>query len=284
MAQGSEQLNTTIHVVTPENIAFEYRIAGPSRRFLAYLIDVLVRAFVLVAAWIVLGLLFSNVGLGGFGDAIFMLVAFVSSWFYGGLLETYWNGQTVGKKLLGLRVLTFEGQPINGMQAVMRNILRTADSLPPGTFLVGVLVASMNSRFQRLGDLACGTMVVIEQSSWLRGLTRIDDPLVVRLASELPPKFEPSKSLAQALAAYVERRKYFSPGRRADIARHVGQPLCEKFNLLPDTSHDLLLCALYHRTFIADHSEEVPEPSGPFPGLPNDGPPPPLSIPEITVS
>jgi uncharacterized RDD family membrane protein YckC len=46
MAQGIEQLNTTIRVVTPENIAFEYRIAGPSRRFLAYLIDLMLRCFI----------------------------------------------------------------------------------------------------------------------------------------------------------------------------------------------------------------------------------------------
>lgn len=281
MAQGIEQLNTTIRVVTPENIAFEYRIAGPSRRFLAYLIDLMLRCFIFFACSILVGWAFGILGLWGFGAALFVVLWFLFDWFYGGILETFWNGQTVGKKAMGLRVLTAEGQPINGMQAVMRNILRAVDGLPPATFLVGILVSTMNSRFQRLGDLACGTMVVIEQSSWLRGLPRIDDPLVIRLAAELPAKFEPSKSLAQALAAYVERRKYFSPGRRADIAHHVGGPLCEKFNLPPDTSHDLLLCALYHRTFIFDQSEDTAQLSGPF--LENE-PTPPVKTPEIIDS
>ena len=58
------------------------------------------------------------------------MISFVLEWFYGGLFESLWNGQTPGKRLMGLRVLTTEGQPINGMQAVMRNLLRYADIFP----------------------------------------------------------------------------------------------------------------------------------------------------------
>src|SRR6185503_6367494 len=90
------------------------------------------------------------------GMAIFaMLVTFfVVFWFYGGVCETLLNGQTPGKWLLGLRVLTYDGQPINGLQAIMRNLLRAADLLLP---LIGLIVMMLNSRFQRLGDLVAGT-------------------------------------------------------------------------------------------------------------------------------
>jgi hypothetical protein len=84
----------------------------------------------------------------------------------------------------------------------------------------------------------------------------MDDADVIRLAGELPAKFDISKSLGQALASYVERRRYFSPARRADIARHVGEPLREKFRLSPDTGHDLLLCALYYRVFVTDQEQD----------------------------
>jgi hypothetical protein len=68
-----------------------------------------------------------------------------------------------------------------------------------------------------------------------------------------------SRSLAQALAAYVNRRRFFSPDRRREVARHLAQPLLERFGFPTNTSYDLLLCSLYHRTFVADR-------------LPADGP------------
>ena len=116
MATRNGQLDTRIEVVTPENISFEYRVAGPFRRYLAYLIDLTLRTFVFVLLYFAVMLPFSAVGLYGFGFAIVVIIWFISSWFYGGLLETYWNGQTVGKRLLGIRVLTMDGQPINGLQ------------------------------------------------------------------------------------------------------------------------------------------------------------------------
>jgi hypothetical protein len=58
------------------------------------------------------------------------------------------------------------------------------------------------------------------------------------------------------LATYVERRRFFTPPRRREVARHLAEPLLEKFGLPGDTSYDLLLCALYYRTFIADRSQD----------------------------
>ena len=62
--------------------------------------------------------------------------------------------------------------------------------------------------------------------------------------------------MAKALATYVERRRFFTPPRRREVARHLAEPLLERFGLPPDTSYDLLLCALYYRTFIADRSQD----------------------------
>src|SRR5690606_8928029 len=109
-----------------------------------------------------------------FGQGAFLIAAFGIHWFYGGLFETFLNGQTPAKWLLGLRVLTTNGQPINGMQAVVRNILRAADMMPllsvemfgipqPGyiipTMMAGLVTMTFSGRYQRLGDLVCGTMV-----------------------------------------------------------------------------------------------------------------------------
>jgi hypothetical protein len=152
-------------------------------------------------------------------------------------------------------VLTTEGQPINGMQAIMRNLFRGAD-LFPGLPCLGLIVMTLNSRSQRLGDLVSGTIVVVEQNSWLTGVARLEDPRAIQLAGYLPPNFVVSRPLARALATYVERRRFFSPLRRREVAKHLGEPLLVQFGLPADTSYDLLLCALYYRTFIADRSED----------------------------
>lgn len=258
VSKAVEQLDARIQIVTPENIAFKYRVAGPFRRLPAYLIDCLIRGGTIM----VVGYFAVTSFQMGFllGATLFPYVFFALDWFYGGFFETYWNGQTPGKWALGLRVVSHDGQPINARQAVMRNVLRAVDSLPLLFFLpayqLGLFVASSNKQFQRLGDLASGTIVVVEESPRIYGVVNVTEVEAIRLAELIPVNFEPTKSLARALSVYVERRGGFAWGRRAEIARHLAEPLRIKFNLPPETSHDLLLCAAYYRTFIADREKD----------------------------
>jgi len=252
MNAKEQPLDATIRVVTPENIAFEYRLAGPFLRLPAFILDMCVQIAVLIGLAIVLGF---TVGIASPGLAMFILfvMALTVWWFYGALFETFLNGQTPGKYVLGLRVLTDSGQPINGLQATLRNLLRAADLVVP---IVGLLVTALNRKYQRLGDLVAGTMVIVEERQWLTGVAKLDDPRAIQLAAYLPPNFVVSRSLAKSLATYVERRRFFTPPRRREVARHVAVPLLERFGLPADTSYDLLLCALYYRTFIADRSQD----------------------------
>jgi uncharacterized RDD family membrane protein YckC len=294
MSAEIRQLDSTVDVVTPENISFRYQLAGPFQRFPAFLLDLVIRLMI----WFGMLILMAVSGIFGAGSAAlgmtaWLLVWFVLEWFYGGLLETFNNGQTIGKRLLGMRVLRIDGQPINGLQAVMRNILRLVDMMPliPLGFwdgvaapfavpscLFGLLIPTLwGQRYQRLGDLVCGTMVVVEERRWQMSIARIDDPAVRRLAAELPASFQVDHKLSQALASYVERRRYLSSARRAEIARHLGELLTAHLGPAADTDHDRLLCALYYRTFVVAPAEEpevaplraaVPGPAPAAPGTP----------------
>ena len=102
----------------------------------------------------------------------------------------------------------------------------------------------------------CGTIVVIEERYWLTGVARLEDARARQLSEYIPLEFRVSRSLARALAAYVDRRRFFSPERRREVARHLAQPLLERFGFPPDTSYDLVLCALYYRTFVAERFGE----------------------------
>ncbi len=279
MADLHRQLDTRIEIITPENISFSYRLAGPFRRVLAYLIDVVIRIV------IVTGLLFgSTFVLGplhawGFGVGIALVAWFVLDWFYGGVFETLWNGQTIGKRALHIRVIAIEGQPITAAQAVLRNFLRAADAMPTIVVLplyqLGLLAAASNERFQRLGDLAAGTMVVIEEPTHQYAVLRINEPEAVRLAGQIPASFVPARSLARALSRYVQRRKEIPIRRRMEIAWHLAEPLRIKLNLPANTNPDLLLCAVYHRTFITDRwgaemEASQPESFNPFAWQPTE--------------
>ena len=287
MSSPAAEIDSVIEIVTPENIAFQYRVAGPFRRLPAFVLDTMLRIGIFLATLFLLGMLlvfgaswFPGLGRIGAGliQAFQFILWFVLSWFYGGLFETYWNGQTPGKRIMGIRTLTTAGRPINGLQAVMRNILREADTMPllslemfeplfgeevgPAyvvpTLLAGLITMTLTRRCQRLGDLVCGTMVVIEEKHWLTGVAKIDDARAPSLAAYIPTDFVVSKSLARTLAMYVDRRRFFSEPRRREVARHLGEPLVRLFGMPLDTSHDLLLCALYYRTFVADRGDGEP--------------------------
>jgi hypothetical protein len=75
------------------------------------------------------------------------------------LLEWLWNGQTVGKRRAGLRVIGADGEPARFTAVLIRNLLRVVDFLP-GWYAIGVVMISVTPRSQRLGDLAAGTYVV----------------------------------------------------------------------------------------------------------------------------
>jgi uncharacterized RDD family membrane protein YckC len=280
MAAAAKQLDDTIEIVTPENIAFEYRLAGPFRRLVAYAVDLALR----IAAFVGLSIALSTTLSWFIGAAItgvILILFFLLSWFYGGLFETFMNGQTPGKRMLGIRVLTISGQPINGMQAIMRNILRTADELPLlslhmfipeappfyiiPTFVLGLIVMTCNRRFQRMGDLVCGTMVVVEDRQWLTGVIRLEDPRAAQLSEYIPANFVVTRTMARAIASYVDRRRFFSPARRREVARYLAEPLLKLFQLPADTSYDLLLCALYHRTFVLEKPDEKKAAPRPMP-------------------
>jgi len=250
MDDEREQIDTSIRVVTPENIAFRYQLAGPFRRFPAFVIDFMLRVMVSMILWFMLSIAGSVAP--GIAMAVLLTAWFVLSWFYGGLFETYFNGQTPGKWMSGIRVLTVDGRPINGMQAVLRNILRAADMFPPPGCLAGLVCAARNSSFQRLGDLAAGTIVVIEERAALAGVVDVKDQRAIALAASLPAGMHVSRSLARCLNSYVERRRYLAPPQRREIAGHLARPLLDRYGLSADTSYDMLLCALYYRAFVTD--------------------------------
>ncbi len=272
MAGRTDPLDTATKVVTPENIAFEYRLAGPFARLVAFAIDWFVILVIIIALTLLLSVFQAVLGLGAVLGAIMLLALFVLTWFYGGLFEAFWNGVTPGKAALRLRVISIDGRAITGLQAIARNILRFADLMPfvgmgaffgvPSIpvpvplFLAGFVTAMVTRDYRRLGDLVSGTMVISEQREWRPHIIHVATPEVVSLAGQIPDSFSVSRSLSRAVARYVERRSQLGAARRNEIARHLYDAFRSRYRSFPSVAPDLFLLALYYRTFIADRDRD----------------------------
>jgi uncharacterized RDD family membrane protein YckC len=153
-------------IQTPENVAFGYQVAGIGSRFLASLLDTLIVGLLQVVILIVLTLIIRAFDGNAFSDqvsawvyAIFGLVAAIFYWGYYVFFEMLWNGQSPGKRWVGLRVIRGDGTPITISESLIRNLARLVDFLP-AAYGVGIVTMFIDKQSRRLGDLAAGTLVV----------------------------------------------------------------------------------------------------------------------------
>lgn len=96
------------------------------------------------------------------GVALIFVLYFLVDWGYAIVLEGFWSGQTIGKRVFGLRVIQESGVRVTWLQAFLRNLARPVDRLP-FMYLVGGLASLFTHSQQRLGDLLAGTVVVRER-------------------------------------------------------------------------------------------------------------------------
>jgi uncharacterized RDD family membrane protein YckC len=142
---------------TPEGVTFNLPLAGPTSRVLAWSVD----AACLAAAGTLLGTIAGALRwiAPDAAIAVATVAYFVLQMGYGIACEWLWRGQTLGKRVLRLRVLDQRGLRLQPYQVVVRNLLRAVDALPV-LYLVGAAALVLSRRVQRLGDFAAGTVVV----------------------------------------------------------------------------------------------------------------------------
>jgi uncharacterized RDD family membrane protein YckC len=248
-SRKAEPLDTSVRLVTPERVEFRYPLAGPFRRAISYLIDMVVLIVMLILGIFVTTLITLGTPTG---VGLYLTLMFVLTWGYGGFCEGFFNGQTVGKKVVGIRVMTTEGVPITGTQAAIRNLIGAVEGPLPFLYMTGLTSMFLTSRFQRLGDLAAGTMVVVEEPRLNSKVPRVEPETIAKLLPFLPLHVSAGSEMARALSDYVRHRVRFGRDRREEIARHLARPLRERHALPEQATSDAILCAYYHRLFLGD--------------------------------
>ncbi len=149
-----------LEVETPDHVVLRYDLAGAGNRGFAALVDFALAS--LIAAGALFGWDQVSGRLGSSLDVfagIVVLLTLVVIWVYFVLLEWLWNGQTVGKRFYGLRVIAEDGAAAGFVAVLIRNLVRVVDFLP-GFYGLGLVFIALSSKSQRLGDFAAGTYVV----------------------------------------------------------------------------------------------------------------------------
>ena len=196
-------LDTVTSIETPEGIDFDLIPSGPIARVLAYVIDFLIRAVVLIVVGILLGVF------GTFGQGIMLLFYFAIEWLYPVIFEIT-KGATPGKKSMKLKVVHDDGTPVTLSSSLLRNLLRAVDILPI-FYLSGLFTMVCNNRFKRLGDLAAGTIVI-----------QMPEPLSVSLDSSvqpLPPPVTLTPEEQKAFIQFTLRSGELSEARQLELAQ-----------------------------------------------------------------
>ena len=208
-----------VDVETPEHVAIGYELADLGSRFAALLLDGLLIVGGILGAWLSLALVARGIGGGdlfrGIGTGVVVLLSFVLVWGYFVFFEGLRDGQTPGKRRLGIRVVADGGYPVTLRAAAVRNLLRVIDIQPAPSWMLGGLVMMLHPQTRRLGDLAAGTLVVRDRTG-----ARLPEEAPLSDASALGPPRLADDEFA-ALELYVDRRASLAAPVRAELSRRM---------------------------------------------------------------
>ena len=202
-------------------VAMTLQVAGPGTRAYAFLIDWHIRILVALG-WLLLGWLI-GLGLGWpmgppgstLKSPLLALLAVAPAlliyFFYHPVLELLMHGRTPGKRMAGARIVTLEGATPGTGALLMRNVFRLVDSLPV-LYVVGLACCVLTEQRVRIGDLAAGTVLVLDDSKTARSLGNVGK---LAQSSRLEPD---TAALVQDL---LERWTELDNGQAERLAREL---------------------------------------------------------------
>lgn len=228
-------------IATPEGVLFRLPLAGPGPRLYAMLLDtVIVLSGVNGLGYLIYWIFAKE---PGFGVMTITIAEFAIGFAYGALLEGFWNGQTIGKRLFHLRVIDQSGLPLRIEQAWVRNLMRVVDALPLAYLLGGISVLS-SPIMQRFGDRVAGTLVVHENplaapadETWshqkYNSFTEYP-AIAIHLRRAATPE------LAGLIQDALRRRNELAPYARREIYRDLASYLQTEISPFPDELVEML--------------------------------------------
>lgn len=226
-------LDDRITIAAPEGIELQLVLAGLGSRFIGGVIDLIVQGLLMLilAVVTVITATSTTVVLVGFSIGLFLI-----TFAYPILFEVLGAGRTPGKRLAHTRVLRSSGAPVDLPASAIRNLMRLLDGLPLLWIptIVSIAITSLN---QRPGDLAAGTVVVLDRGQ-PKVRSRAVSSAAARAQSATPggQGWDVSAMSIDEIAAvrqFLERRDSLDPNARRSLARRLSNGLAVKITGAP---------------------------------------------------
>ncbi|MGF7041472.1 RDD family protein [Mucilaginibacter lappiensis] len=148
----------TIKITTTQNIDIDYEVAGLGERIVAYLIDIGLFVVILIAALITMGVIGRSSSSEVFIGVLLIIYA-VLFVFYDLVCEIAMNGQSVGKRIMKIKVISLDGTRPRFGQYLLRWLFRIVDFSLTGN-LCGLICIAVSDNAQRVGDMVAGTTLI----------------------------------------------------------------------------------------------------------------------------
>ncbi len=244
---------------TPESVELDFTLAGIGNRAYALVIDDIILGLILIIFllfWasfayflyevVNIDSLIDSKTIGLWLVAIQLLITFSIYVGYFTFFETLWQGQTLGKRIVKIRVIREDGRPIRLPQATLRALLRPLDDV----LFLGMFLIIFSKSEKRLGDWLAGTLVIQEEQN-LPAKNLIVSPEAEFLAQDLLENSAIADLLPEDFAIireYLQRREGMLVKGRRELSvklAHQAKSLIKLEDIPDETSANIFLEAVY---------------------------------------
>ena len=209
-------------IETPEQIGLHFALAGVGSRILAILIDTIIQIVTGIVVALGVILVIAVFAHGG-GPSVWVLALAVLGGFlllygYFAIFEILWNGQTPGKKIIGIRVIKESGRPLAPAETIGRNLMRIVDQMP-AMYAIGLVTMFLSNRNKRLGDMVAGSIVIRESRK------NKEAPWLATQSSQPQPGHSGAHRISvddlRLMDTFLNRRHEMDPDLRSRMANQI---------------------------------------------------------------
>jgi uncharacterized RDD family membrane protein YckC len=237
---------------TPESVELEFILAGIGNRTQALVIDYAIWSLALLFVLVMWAWLYTQVPwlrtdpIRQWLAAIQILILFSIYIGYFVLFETWWSGQTPGKRYVKIRVIRDDGRNVGIQQSIIRSLLRPIDDI----LCLGLVSILVTSQEKRLGDWVAGTISIQEGQAVSANkiaispaATELAERLIAtgRIAALTPEEFA-------TIRKYLYRYPTLTPAAKIQVSDRLVQQLLTRLELtdrLPSTDDHLTIEAIF---------------------------------------
>lgn len=224
-----------ISINTTQNVIINFTAASLGHRMGAYFIDLMIKLFyIIIVNWAII----SKLGIGEFTTdqwsvMSIYIIFYLPVTFYSIAQESLFEGQTVGKKLLSIKVVKIDGYQATFLDYLTRWVFRIID-VSASLCVVGTISMSVSKIHQRLGDIAAGTAVIM-----LKNNINISHTILEDIKNDYQPKY-PQVIRFSDNDMRIIKETYLSAGRNNDtiVLKALVRKIEEVSGIKPE-GHDL---------------------------------------------